>query len=329
MTENVSKPTKLIRYAKYKEIQQELMLCYEETRITGEPHCAAIEAPTGGGKTTLMKDTLLRLNIKPDKYLIIDTPDNPTPKSVISAGLERIGDVGFNKIRYLWEGKARLKRFVIEKGILLIIWDDFQHFLSGRYMSIEEASEYLKTFIKDTGATCFVTGLEGDIEAILDSNNQLSRLFEIRESIGVFSWQWGLSSIEDIQACQQFFAALEKSLALEFMDVTQIPKGSATVQQSNMHRQELIYRIIYAMQGVTANIVNLVRRAAREASMEDEPKIGLRHLSKAFSVRIEKHVKDRYNPFNLPIDTHFTLGLKPINQTDDDNRNLGDILSTT
>ncbi len=324
---NIAKPTKLIRYEKYKEVQEELKLCYEETSITGEPHCASIEAPTGGGKTTLLKDTVNELGLSKDEYLYIGTPDNPTPKSIISAGLETIGDPAFDKIRHLWEGKSRLKRFVIEKGIKLVVWDDFQHFASARYMSMEEASEYLKTFIKDTGVTCFVTGIEGEIETVLDSNSQLSRLFETRESVGVFAWEWGVSSNPEVKMCQQFFGALELTLGLHFMKCNEKSKRTESLSKSDS-RQELIYRIMYSTQGITANVVNLVRRASREASIAKSHTIELEHLSKAFTQRIEKHVKDRYNPFELPLDTHFDLGLKEIDNLEADKRKLNDVLST-
>lgn len=281
----------VIRHPRFVTLHEQIQECLQMTRITGEPHCMSLEGPTGTGKTTLIQDYLAQFPRTQVSFgtqidaLYVPTPDNPTIKDMVSQMLEYLKDPASHKTRLLWEAKSRLKNFIRHCQVKLIIMDDFQHLVRADHGPMQDLSEWLKALIKETGVCMVVVGIEGAVEAVLDSNEQLSRLFAAREALPAFSWD---TANEDSVV---LFALLIRK-AEETLDMPLADEGL---------RAELLGRIYYATNGLLGNIMNLLRLANLIALKNGRNAIDQKMLSIAFEKRLQKHLKGKTNPFLTPL----------------------------
>lgn len=300
---------KLLRYPRYLALHEKIQQCLQMTHLIGEPHCMSLEGPTGAGKTMLLHDYIDQFNHgnaqhrTQVKILYVPTPDNPTIHSMVSQTLEVLKDPAAFSTRRMWQAKSRLKHFIIESNIEMIVFDDFQHLTRSDYVTIENTAEWLKALIKETGVCCVVAGIEGDIEAVLDANEQLSRLFAARERLGPFQWD-----------------PLDQGIIEEFAQL--IHQTESMLQKplecGSEHRAELLGRICYATKGLMANVMNLLRLADSMAQTSGRDSIDLVCLSRAFQTRLAGHFKTVANPFEVPLSTLFVppnLRVDPVNPT--------------
>lgn len=285
----------VIRHPRFRSLHEQIQECLQMTRITGEPHCMSLEGPTGAGKTTLVKDYLSHFPRTQVSFgtqidaLYVPTPDNPTIKDMVAQMLEYLKDPAAHKIRVLWEAKSRLKRYIRHCQIRLILLDDFQHLIRSNYGHMQNLSEWLKALIKETGVCMIVVGTEGSVETVLDSNDQLSRLFAARATLAPFRWD-----MDDEDSIRLFAALINK--AQETLDMP--------LEDENQ-RAELLGRIYYATEGLMGNVMNLLRLANLLALKAQKARIERDDLSEAFEKRLRKHLKGQSNPFVRPLSEAF------------------------
>ena len=285
----------VIRHPRFQTLNEQIQECLQMTRITGEPHCMSLEGPTGAGKTTLVKDYLAQFPRTEVSFgmqidgLYVPTPDNPTIKDMVAQMLEYLKDPAAHKTRLLWEAKSRLKRFRRQCQVKLILLDDFQHLIRSSYSHMQDLSEWLKSLIKETGVCMVVVGTEGAVETVLDSNQQLSRLFAAREVLSPFEW-----NIHDEESVLLFASLIQK--AEETLDM---PLANKQL------RAELLGRIYYATNGLMGNVMNLLRLANLLALKSGQDSIDTKVLSLAFEKRLKKHLKSKTNPFTKPLNEAF------------------------
>ena len=309
----------IIRHPQFRVLHEQIQECLQMTEITGEPHCMSLEGPTGAGKTTLIKDYLSHFPRTEASFgeqidaLYIPTPDNPTIKDLVSQMLEYLRDPASHKSRHLWKAKSRLKRFIRNCKVQLIILDDFQHLVRSSYADMQDISEWLKALIKETEVCVIVVGTEGAIETVLDSNEQLSRLFAAREALDPFRWD-----ITDEQSVRSFAALIQK--VEETLDMPLDDEG---------FRAELLGRIYYATKGILGNVMNLLRLANLQALKAEQTSIDRLILASAFKKRLQRHLKAQSNPFMQPLSEPFVpvellTNPKPLSG----GRAMNDLLST-
>lgn len=280
--------TMLIRYPRFEELHASIQECVVMSHQAGEPHCMSLEGVTGAGKSTLIRTYLQafpRYETETGTQIpifYISTPSPVTVKGMAATMLAAMGDPAAHR-GALWSINARLIHFLKSCGVELVIMDDFQHLVDAKTNRIlREVSDWLKTVIKETNIPFLVTGLEGEIEPILQSNSQLSRLFAARERLEPFSWN------NDDPRTQQNFARFvqyaEQGLGLTFSE--------------ELPRIEWLYRLHYATGGVVGNVMNLLRQSAyvmqqTGATTPSSPSgqaLTLSVLSHAFRKRLHKHV---------------------------------------
>jgi ABC-type dipeptide/oligopeptide/nickel transport system ATPase subunit len=284
---------KVIEYPRFKELYDYILMCKTLSEEMGEANCMVLEGCTGAGKTTLAKTFASAFARREDEFgvaipvLYTETPSPVTEKSLAARLLNCFGDPGATRSP-LWAIDQRLREYMVRCSVDLVILDDFQHFLDSRGNAIAIASDWLKVLIKDCNVPFLIVGQEGQVEAILQSNPQLSRLFAVRENLSPFLNR----NKEEKQEFAKFVKLAVKNTGLEFDESLQIG--------------ELIYRIYQATNGVVANVVNLLHTAAylaREAETPEnriEPvKLSLLSLERAFDLRLQKHT-GRKNPFREP-----------------------------
>ena len=132
-----------------------------------------------------------------------------------------------------------------------------------------------------------VVGIEGKGERILRSNAQLSRLFAAHEILEPI----------DGKTRRRTFAKFVKYVE------TAIRMPLAPGRP----RDELIRRLHYATDGVVGNVMNLLRYAALVAQQEKREVLELPTLFRAFQSRLSKHLRQKVNPFDTPLDQTFVV----------------------
>jgi hypothetical protein len=281
----------LIRYPRFKELHQMIQQCQQMSALGGEPQCMSLEGVTGAGKSTLMWDYAQAFPKKytaagvsmPVFYMLMPSP--ATVKGVAAAMLEQLGDPAAHKGPQ-WSMDSRLIKLIPECGITLVILDDFHHLIDRNTDRIlETVSDWLKVLIKKTNVPFVVVGIEGKVERILRSNAQLSRLFAARETLEPFDWA---TQRRDFA---KFVEYMETAIRMPLTP--------------GWPRDELIRRLHYATDGVVGNVMNLLRYAALVAQQEKREVIELATLSCAFQSRLSKHLRQKVNPFDTPLDQVF------------------------
>ncbi|MBX3060839.1 MAG: TniB family NTP-binding protein [Anaerolineae bacterium] len=273
----------LIRYPRFNELHRKIEECIEETALAGEPQCMYLEGLTGVGKSTLVETYAEafpryfteRGTTIPVFYM--ETPSPVTVKGMAAAMLEELGDPGAHKGPQ-WSMNSRLVSFLKDCDVRLVILDDFHHLIDCETNRIlEKVSDWLKVLIKRAKIPFLVVGTDGDVQRILQANKQLSRLF-IREELEPFAWD--INNPATIQTFAAFISYAEHTLNIQLAD--------------ELPREEILYRLHWATNGVMNNMMNLLRKAARLNN--GHPAITLPILAQAYDERLRAHV-GKENPF--------------------------------
>lgn len=280
----------IIRHPRFQQLHQRITQCILTTAEFAEPECLCLVGATGVGKTTLVRSfaaSYPRYETSMGSrcpVLYLETPHPVTVKGMTSALLDALGDPRAFKGTQP-QMNARLQRYLADCQVRLVILDDFHHLIDLQTDRIlRTVSEWLKVLIKNTGIVYLVVGIEGQVERILDTNSQLSRLF-IRERLPAFTWQQ--SKPETIHAFAKLVGYVLNSLNLSLTE---------SEPQAVLH-----WRIHQATDGVMSHLVNLFRHAR---IIHSQRKLGLQPLTlavlaEAYRLRLQHHI-GRQNPFLLP-----------------------------
>lgn len=131
-----------------------------------------------------------------------------------------------------------------------------------------------------------IVGIAGKVAEVLDYNQQLSRLFALRESLEPFQLsnaspdRWEQEDAESFREFDYFVSCAQKYLKIEFSPL--------------LNRIDLIIQIHTATSGVAANVLNLLL-FAKEVSTSDL--IDKAVLADAFEQTMMHHIKLDSNPF--------------------------------
>jgi energy-coupling factor transporter ATP-binding protein EcfA2 len=283
-----------IRYPRFNELYADIRMCQELSKTAGEPQCMALEGRTGVGKSTLVTtyaEAFPRYET-PDGIKVpvfyVETPSPVTVKGMAARMLEAVGDPAAHR-GPLWSMNSRLIYYLKEAcQVQLVILDDFHHLIDKQTNRIlETVSDWLKVLIKETCVPFLVVGTEGKVRQILTANDQLSRLFAVRERLEPFPWDD--QDYDAIRTFAAFIKYVEESLRLPLSD--------------ELPRPELLRRIHYATDGVVGNIMNLLHCTAYLAQQQGRPCATLSVLSRAFTKRIDEHtLPQKVDPFALATD---------------------------
>ncbi|MCC6607210.1 MAG: TniB family NTP-binding protein [Anaerolineae bacterium] len=284
-----SRQTPLIRYPRFNELHNDIQLCQEMTSHTGEPSCMVLEGMTGAGKSTLVQAYAANF----PRYEAEDgtripvfalmTPSPITVKGMASHMLAELGDPAAYR-GTLQNMNARLIHYLKVCEVELVILDDFQHLIDSETNKIlAKVSDWLKVLIKETGIPFLVIGIEDSVERILRANQQLSRLFAVRETLHPFS----LATEDEAKDFHRFLEFAEQAVKMPI--------------QHDLSPDEFLARMYFATEGVVANLMNLLRFAALLAQKEGEATLSLQLLDQAFNKRLQRHLIKPPNPFSTPL----------------------------
>jgi len=275
----------LIRYPRFNELHQDIQLCQEATIKTGEPACMALEGLSGAGKSTLVRAyaaSLPRYQAESGTRIpvfYLETPSPVTVKAMATHMLTELGDPGAHK-GTLPMMNARLIHYLRECDVQLVILDDFHHLIDTETNRIlARVSDWLKVLIKETGIPYLVVGIENTVETILRANQQLSRLFAVRETLAPFA----LDTEEDAKTFLLFLVYAQDAVGMSL--------------PNEISQSEMLARMHYATNGVVGNIMNLLRFAVILAEQNEKNALTLDLLDQAFNKRLKRHVLKEQNPF--------------------------------
>ncbi len=278
-----------IFYPLWHSITNEIRRCHQLHPVAAEPECLLLVGPPGAGKTTLLAsyaqgypaiftDTAI---LRP--VVMATTPSRANVNNLETALLSALGDPAADK-GSIGSKEIRLTKYFKEIcRVELLILDELQHFWDRQSKTIlHDASNWLKTFIKETKVSCALVGLPGEAEAIVNTNPQLASLFGDPYMLSPFTWdETEPASTRDVFCT--FLAELEERLPLK--------------KPSHLASYETALRCFAACDGNLRYLMALVRRATYVALEREQEYLDHDLLFQAFKDRLAGERRGIPNPF--------------------------------
>jgi len=276
-----------VAYPRWQRIVEEIGRCQEWGPGAAEPPCLLVVGPTGAGKSTLVasyaRDYPAVLTETGTTYPVV-TATIPSPATIKALAMVLLAAVGDPRATSGTVGSMtyRLTRYLRDCQVELLILDEVQHFRDRDSRRVlENASNWLKTLIKETGVACVLVGLQGEAEEVVGLNPQLARLFGAPHVLLPFAWDERRP--ETVREFVSFLALVERALPLAE------PPALAEVGMAR--------RLHTASGGVMAYLMELVRGATYLALMEGRATLDGEVLGRAFAQRLASVRRGTANPF--------------------------------
>jgi len=208
----------------------------------------------------------------------------PTPATIKALAIALLAALGDPRAASGTVGSMtyRLTRFFRDCQVELLILDEVQHFRDRDSRRVlENASNWLKTLIKETGVACVLVGLQGEAEEVVGLNPQLARLFGEPHVLLPFAWEERRP--ETVREFVAFLTLLEGALPL--------------AERPDLATLGMARRLHGASGGVMAYLMELLRGATYLALAEGRPTLDADVLGRAFEQRLASVRRGTTNPF--------------------------------
>lgn len=277
-----------IRYPRLKTLHKKIDFCRTYSKIAAEPECLLMAGTQGAGKTTLLEWYAGDFQIQelPEKrvipILITTVPAPATVKNLAAEMLKSIGDPAAER-GTISSLTLRLRKFLLDCEVELIILDEFQHFDDRKSRGVLKiVSDWLKNLLNQTKIPIVLVGMPG-CESVLDAegNEQLKRRFSNRAVIQPFRWK-GSKENEEFR---QLLKRIDDELPL--------------LEDSNLADLATAFLIYEATDGVINYVMKLLRRASRIAIEDGRERLDYSILAEAYDEVLAKESMQRPNPFLL------------------------------
>ncbi|MFZ6657217.1 TniB family NTP-binding protein [Undibacterium sp. TJN19] len=235
-----------------------------QSSASGIPLGASVVAPTGSGKTHLINIIVRRHTQKTDlmetesEVISISAAAAPNMGSMIDRMLQALGHPpGLRTTRLQDLRQSVLIQAIKERGVRVIIIDEFQHLFRGKGKFIaSEITDLFKEIMDKTGVPVFVFGTDelGDLHHL---DSQFASRIPARFQIRPFGWgdEW-----------QGFIKAFQMQVST--FDISILPS--------------LAKKLHNATQGSPRTLKYLVIAAIINAMEKKADKVGEEHFSFAF-----------------------------------------------
>jgi len=277
-----------IFYPTFKVLLDQIEHCRAHSKVSDESLCMLVTGLTGSGKTTLLQCYIDAAFQNAVRVLFVKAPPRGTEKKLVSAMLKSIGDP-CHQSGSVTVQTSRLLNLMDDLSIEVVFIDEFQQFVDRDNVRVlQNQCDWVKDLIDNSKQRrAFVLAGMPWAANILrrPANEQLSRRIPIRLEITPFSW----SGEEQCTAFRAFLKMLEGQLPLP--------------QRSRLASRSTAFRIFCATNGRVGKVMNLVRRAAEIAVVNDASCIDLPMLRTAYDDRLRSEHPDRVNPFETEFES--------------------------
>ncbi len=283
----------LIRHQRFNTLTAEIDYCgfFANELSTSNPPCIVILGETGAGKTTLIQNWIASTGLTRQEtpegsiipYLYVFVPAQATIKATASVFLETLGDPNAGRGTQ-WNMVGRLKKLIKECKVRIIFVDEFQHIVDkDTHHVLHAVADFLKDLINQTNVPMVLIGRIGEAERILTVNPQLDRRVGSPLILEPFAW--------DRQ--QATTTILEFRTLMEHID------QALPFDPSDLGEEDMAYRFFYATNGYLGHIMEIIRRAARDAIKAECATLTLPLLATAYDARIARTAMGigKVNPF--------------------------------
>lgn len=277
-----------IEHPRLKSIVEIVEHAHRYSRLAAEPECVFIGGPPGAGKTTLLKHYKLRFpaaeggeSVKVP-VLCARVPSKATDKNLVTTMLMALGDPAAER-GTAFNQTTRLKRFIEECDVQLIILDEFQHFVDkDSWRVLKSVSDWLKNLIDETGVPVVLIGIPYAVE-ILDApgNEQLQRRFAVRTALDPFGWD----TDGERKEFRSFLKAADDQLPL--------------AECSRLSDPLTAFRFYCATNGRVGKLMKVLRRAVELTLDRGLELLTLEVLADAYDERLRADHPGRGNPFQM------------------------------
>jgi hypothetical protein len=280
----------LIRHSRFMKICKEIDYCATYTATaraaagassgvsTREPPCLTILGATGTGKTTLVetwiRDTLRRE--PPPKgelpYLFVLLDPGIRLKGAAEIILRALGDPNADR-GTLGNMQERVYHLMKELKVRMFFVDEFQQIVDRQtWRVVQDVADFFKTIVKKTGVPLVLIGTDREVKRVLedDGNSQLARLVGTPQLMQPFAWD----------------RERERETIAPFCVLLEAIDRALPFAPADLGAEDMAYRFHYASDGRLGLIMEIIRRAAWEAIMENAETIAMDHLRHAYDARI-------------------------------------------
>lgn len=244
-----------------------------------------ISGPSGSGKSTIVaayQEAFPRVIETARTHipvLVVSVPSSPTSRSLAGAMLEALGPYKAHR-GTAPEKTTKLHELFSRCGVEMVLLDEFQHlFYAPTLNAFRDVTDWLKNFLEATRVGMVACGLS-EIEAVVNSNEQLARRFSARIRISPFS----LEDQSDFQEFRGVLKALEPHLPLP----CDVP-----LREANLAR-----RLHVGSYGLFDYVIKILEGAVSAATSTGLNSIDLAALATGFRNSIWRDVPERLNPFH-------------------------------
>jgi hypothetical protein len=250
-----------------------------------QPRHALLLGESGTGKTWVARYLQTRFpeTVENDHIVLpivrVETPSAPSIKSLAESLLAALGDPIPDRGTAI-EKRNRALRLIRDNKVLMIIFDEFQHFIDGgQSNSLQSVADWLKLFIDDCGMPCVLMGLPR-CPHILAVNEQLRRRFSTHLKLLPFSIETPVEFDEFRSVLNEFDLALPIAKRALFAD------------------PELAKRLYFASNGLIGYVQKLIMGSFELMTSEGRTKIDQELLRRVFVRDIWSDAPGALNPFH-------------------------------
>lgn len=242
-----------------------------------------------------------------EPILLVSVPAEPTLKTLIQEILQASsyevsikGTVG--------ELKQKLDQLILERGVELLIFDEFQHFLREQARSnTRGVVNHIKLMMDKHKLAVVMAGVPEGYKSIARYEELYQRFAQSQTRLEPFK----VESEADLQAFGSYLRACTSFL--ERKKVKVVPLAN----------KEMMVRLYVATKGIPRFIRTLIMRALDDA--EPNETISLQDLARAFAKTSINPALKNFNPFRAPYERVYERAKKATQQAAIENKKHWDI----
>jgi hypothetical protein len=256
--------------------------------MVAQPLCKIITGLSGAGKSTIAAHFSARCPSEDGYYsfLRVTVPAEVTVRSFAEEVLTVLKDPYPSRGSAADLGRRIDRALGSEEGghrVRVVVLDECQRFVDSRWTDLYQCANFIRQRIENSGSSFILLGLEYS-SSLLESNEQLQRLFDETITIEPFSWK----SEDERDGFRIILKSLQKSLAHSYEFSTDLAET------------DLSFRLHYASFGLIGYLMMIIRGAATLARANESNEISKDLLEKSYLKHVRGKDAKHPNPFNAP-----------------------------